>query len=251
MSCGCAQLGGRRRKGRRTRRKSNRSKRAGTIWQTIGTTLGMGPESNDNRACNSKLNETINIAKTGVACEDYYMGSPGSSNAKFIAPRGNCDNLLYTSPNDDHLKDYQKKVYFCRKGVNKTGQCKTLSPTRKERGTCNNKDMGDLISSLNVNTKAGQRAKAKEYLTAHKATGLALPMPPTIPLAPSVPTGGKRTRRGGNMVFSTDMGQALDRIANTTPVPHIMYGKKAKRTRRKRSKRGGWHGRVEGCGKSR
>ena len=168
--------------------KKTRRKRAGTFLQTLRSTVGMGPESYDNRPCNAKLGQTINIAKTGVACENYYMGSPGSSKAKFLAPGGTCNNLLYTSPDEDHLKDFQKKFYFCRKGVNKTGQCQTLSPTRKKRGTCNNKDMGDLISSLKVNTTAGQRAKAKALIT--QARAFTAEHKATIPPFPSVPVEG-------------------------------------------------------------
>jgi hypothetical protein len=171
-------VGKHRRKSKRYRRNSHRRKRAGTFLQTLRSTVGIGPESYDNRACNTKLGQTINIAKTGVACEDYYMGSPGSSNAKFLAPGGTCNNLLYTKADEDYLGQKQP-VRFCRKGVNKTGQCQTVSPTRKQLGTCNNKDMSDLLSSLKVNTNTALRANHKNLVAQSRAFTSQFPSVPT------------------------------------------------------------------------
>ena len=150
---------------KRSKKARTKKRRAGTIWSTIryGTKdiKDCYDGSNENASVNigpalSRLPNSVGVRK----CEDYYMGTPGNSGAQYIID--NCNRLVYSNP--ESWQPGNKKLFFCRKGENKTGQCRTSSFKRNQLGECSSGSLFKAISSAAIND--GKQFRTNQRLEA-------------------------------------------------------------------------------------
>ncbi len=149
--CGrCTLTGGK----KYSKKRQTKKKKAGTIWSTIRH------GSKDIKDCYSgkdSINASINIGPSLTdlpnsfgerVCEDYYMGVPGNSGAKYAID--NCNRLVYSNP-ESWARPGHKKLFYCRKGENRTGQCRTKSFNRDEVGECSKGSFHAAWTSAKLN----------------------------------------------------------------------------------------------------